>query len=62
MKTKLLCCAMAFVGSLMMTDVYAQQAIVACNGKTTNRVILLLLVSQLLQDIYLCGQSMNKVV
>lgn len=33
MKTKLLCCAMAFVGSLMMTDVYAQQAIVACNGK-----------------------------
>lgn len=33
MKTKLLCCAMAFVGSLMMTGVYAQQAIVACNGK-----------------------------
>ena len=34
MKTKHLCCAMALIGSLAMTEIYAQQTIVACNGKT----------------------------
>lgn len=49
---------MALIGSLAMTEIYAQQTIVACNGKTYKQGDTLVVG----KPAYICGQLTDKEV
>lgn len=53
---------MALIGSLAMTEIYAQQTIVACNGKTYKQGDTLVVGKPASSGYYICGQLTDKEV